>query len=393
MDLTPPPSIKQHLGGGAVDGSGGVTAEGGGPGGTGGVIGHGGAIGTGGSGAGGVPGTGGATPGDAAIPDAPGTGGKIDDDASIGTGGISGVGGSTTAGGAPGLGGTISGQGGSATDGPAGTGGLSAGGVVGTGGGTSVTGGTVGTGGVVGTGGARTGGVVGTGGAGTGGVVGTGGAGTGGAGTGGVVGTGGSSAVLNCAAAIVPANSSTNGLVTNFSDWDSTTLRWGSASNLNGTIFQYTDGNASTTMVAAASTAGLNLTGKVASWAGGGMSFLECATVASFTQVQFTIANRTASACTVDMQIQTFALRPMEQVPAGGCKADGGTCYGFPTKTGIVSLSATFAAKPVTATLGGTGNFSNWSTANANQVVGVQWQFGGSANCPIDVTISGVKFL
>jgi hypothetical protein len=46
------------------------------------------------------------------------------------------------------------------------------------------------------------------------------------------------------------------------------------------------------------------------------------------------------------------------------------------------------------------GTLSNWSQANAAQVVGIQFQFsvpqladGGTAiSCPIDVTIDDVKF-
>jgi len=372
VDLTPPESVQEYARG-ASGGS--VSAPG-----TGGVIGVGGssAVGAGGfSGVGGDMGLGGAT----GSPDA-----NIEPDAPLGTGGLAGAGGGpgldgpnggggaggTTADVALGSGGSISGNGGTSADALADAGGL------------------VGTGGKVGTGGAGTGGVVGTGGAGTGGAGSGGRVGTGGAGTGGAVGTGGSSAVLNCAAAIVPANSGTNGLVTNFSDWNATTKVWGSASNLNGTIFGYTDtANASTTMTGTATTAGLHLTGTVGTWAGGGLTFLECATVASFTQVRFTIANATASSCAVEFQLQTFDKRPMEQVPAGGCKADGGTCFGFPAKGAIVSLSSTFGATAVTSALSG---FSGWSTANANQVVGVQWQFTGSS-CPINVTISSVQFL
>jgi hypothetical protein len=46
-------------------------------------------------------------------------------------------------------------------------------------------------------------------------------------------------------------------------------------------------------------------------------------------------------------------------------------------------------------------DFSGWSTAtSANQVVGLQWQFTGTQldpdagpGCPVDVTITDVKFL
>ena len=45
-------------------------------------------------------------------------------------------------------------------------------------------------------------------------------------------------------------------------------------------------------------------------------------------------------------------------------------------------------------------DFTKWSAVNAAQVVGLQWQFTGTsvgpdagAACPIDVTITGIKFL
>ena len=45
-------------------------------------------------------------------------------------------------------------------------------------------------------------------------------------------------------------------------------------------------------------------------------------------------------------------------------------------------------------------DFTKWSAANAGQVVGLQWQFTGTnvgpdagASCPIDVSITGIKFL
>ena len=197
-------------------------------------------------------------------------------------------------------------------------------------------------------------------------------------------------------AAIVPAKGGTNGLVTDFSDWGvAGTGKWGSSSGLNGTIFGYTDGgNASTTMTAAGSTAGLHLTGKVGTWAGGGLSFLSCTKVDTFTQVRFDI-KAAASACTVQMQIPTFDQRPMENIPAGGCKADGGTaCYQSPGMANIVSLS-TVITTPTAVTKVLQGNFSNWSSANAKQVVGVRWQFvnPGSGTCPIDVTVTSVRFV
>jgi hypothetical protein len=268
---------------------------------------------------------------------------------------------------------TSLGTGGAVSDGPIGTGGvLSAGGVVGTGG-------KVGTGGTA----AGTGGLIGTGGVvGTGGLVGTGGA----VGTGGVAGAGGSTA-YNCASPLVPAS----GYVTNFKDWNATTARWGTGT-LIGTIFNYASTSPAATMTAKVegTTPGLHLVGSVSStgYAGGGLTFLSCVAVGTNTKISFDVYG-SAGSCAVELQLQTFDQRPTTADPPGSCNPSG-TCYTFPRKSQVVSLSTAVAA-PGTTVSNTLSSLTNWSAAEGAQIVGVQWQFTGT--CSIDATFTNIKFL
>jgi len=372
VDLTPPPEVVNYRNGlnsgGAVGTTGGA-GEGGGPG-TGGAIG-GGATGTAGTGVGGMTGTGGSP----IQPDAPGVGGSDSGaipDVALGSGGGAGSGGAVVQDGAAG---GVTGTGGNKMDASTGAGG-------------STPDAPVGTGGVLGTGGAGSGGKVGTGG-----VTGTGGgtAGTGGiSGTGGSPGTGGATG-YSCASAIVPAS----GVVTNFSDWDSTTSKWGSGT-LTGNIYQYAGSGATINPAKVEGTPpGLHLTGTVpsANYGGGGITFLSCVTVASYTKVQFD-AYGSSPNCAIELQLQTFDQRPADQIPPGGCKSDGGTsCFTFPLMSKVVDLStAVTTPKTVSVTL---ASFTNWTSAAAGQIVGMQWQFTSSSgsSCSVNATFTNIKFV
>jgi hypothetical protein len=228
-----------------------------------------------------------------------------------------------------------------------------------------------------------------------------GGASTGGttSGKGGTTGTGGSSTSgLNCSAAVVPAD----GAVTDFSDYSPSAGRWGSPSGLYGAIYGYNGANGSTMKGAVEGTpTGLHLTGSVVAndYAGGGLGFNVCASVATFTQIQFDISGPGAPGCDLELQIQTFDQRPTSQTPPGGCT---GSCYNFPVVKKVVDVSSAIAT-PMTVTKVLASDVSDWSAANAKQVVGIQWQFtgtniapdpdGGVAACPVDVTITNIKFL
>jgi hypothetical protein len=252
----------------------------------------------------------------------------------------------------------------------------------------------MGTGGVVGSGGIQT-----TGGTpGSGGIVGSGGSAvaTGGkpdsggtTGSGGATATGGVAA-FNCANAIVPAN----GSITDFTDWNATTNRWGSGA-LTGNIYQY--GGTSATMNSAkveGSPAGLHISGSIpaSGYGGGGLTFSSCVTVASFTKVSFAIYG-SAAGCAIELQLQTYDQRPVDQTPPGGCKSDGGSaCFGFPAKSQIVSLPSAVAA-PGTSVSATLSTFTNWSTAAAGQIVGLQWQFTSTGGtCTPNATVTNIKF-
>ena len=213
---------------------------------------------------------------------------------------------------------------------------------------------------------------------------------------------------LDCSAAVVPDNL-VNGGVTDFSDWKGSTGKWGNPQGLYGAIYGYA-GPLGSTMTANVDTTGddLHATGSVAAndYGGVGLSFSVCATVTSFSQVQFTVSG-SAPGCDMQLQIKTFDQQPDNQTPAGSCdpSADAG-CYNFPAVTRVAVPSST----PVTVVTP-LGSISNWSPANAAQVVGMQWQFTGTkpagdggadagavsdaaaAACPIDVAITGIKFL
>ncbi len=401
VDLTPPPEVVQYrnglssgggVGNNGGDGDGGIRDTGGslGTGGAGGdgATDAGGAVGVGGktsaggggaTGAGGAVGVGGKTgAGGSTIPtDArgvAGTDGSAIPDIVLGSGGAVGTGGSVGQDGAahPGTGGrnmdASPGKGGATPDAPIGTGGVAG------------SGGLVSTGGAVGTGGTT---------AGTGGATVTGGA----TGSGGATEAGGATG-YSCANAIVPAS----GVVTDFSDWDATTSRWGSGT-LTGNIYQYAGSGATMNTAQVEGTPkGLHLTGKVPSigYGGGGLTFLSCTTVASFTKVQFDVYG-SAPNCAVELQLQTFDQRPTDQSPPGGCLlTDAGSgCFTFPVMKQVVSLSTAVAApgRTVSATL---ASLTNWSTSAAGQIVGLQWQFtrgSSSSDCTVDATFTNIKFV
>jgi hypothetical protein len=278
---------------------------------------------------------------------------------------MNGTGGATKADAPPGTGGSTSGKGGSSPDAPAGTGGVGSGGA------------TTGTGGKVGTGGAGTGGTV----------------GTGGAGTGGATGTGGSTGYNACASPITPAN----GYVTNFTDWNAGTSRWGTGT-LIGTIYSFASTSPAATMTAKVegTPPGLHLVGSTSStgYAGGILTFLSCVTTASFTKILFDVYGSAAN-CAIELQLQTFDQRPTtNQDPPGGCvqAADGSGCFTFPKKSQVVDpTTLTTTPKTVTTTL---NTMTNWTTAEGTQIVGVQWQFtsNGSSTCTPGATFTNIKF-
>ena len=205
---------------------------------------------------------------------------------------------------------------------------------------------------------------------------------------------------LNCSAPVTP-NNGTSGGVTDFSDWSTTTGKWGNPQGLYGAIYGY-GGPTSTSSISAsvdATQKDLHGVGVVAGggYGGMGLSYCACSTVTAFTQVSFTVAGSWPG-CDLQMQIKTFDQTPTSQNPMGGC--DAGSCYNYPALLTVAPPSSV----PMTVTVP-LGSFSNWSETSAAEVVGLQWQWtsrssspadGGvdaSPSCPIDATITNIKFL
>ena len=151
------------------------------------------------------------------------------------------------------------------------------------------------------------------------------------------------------------------------------------------------------------STHSLHVTGSVTmgDYGGAGLGFLDCATVASFSKVQFAISG-SSPGCDLELQIKTFEQTPTSQNPPGGCDQDAGTCYNYPVVKQVTVPTTDKMTVEVPLS-----NFSSWTSNTAGQVVGLQWQWTGTsvaapadagdsdaaAGCPIDISITGIKFL
>lgn len=185
----------------------------------------------------------------------------------------------------------------------------------------------------------------------------------------------------------------TNGTVTDFSDFNTTTGKWGNTSGLYGADFAYASTNATMTEAISPTNQNLHITGTLSSgdYAGAGLSFYTCADVSTFSSISFTLAG-SAPGCDLELQVQTFNQVPTTNTPPGGCVS---SCYGFPSK-GRVAIPSSTATTVTTAF----SALSGWTAADATQVVGIQFQFsvpqvadGGTAtSCAVDVTIDDVKF-
>ena len=202
---------------------------------------------------------------------------------------------------------------------------------------------------------------------------------------------------LDCENAIVP-NNLVEGGVTDFTDWDNSSGRWGDNDGLWGNIYGYKDQTSSMNGVIDAETNTFHATGAVSAgeYGGIGLAFASCTTVASFSQVEFTMSG-TFPGCDMQLQIKTFDQQPDTQTPPGGCDPDGAEgCYNFPAMMQV----ATESDETVTVTVP-LADIDKWSEDNAKQVIGIQWQWttndqldpDSDVGCPIDVKISDVKFL
>ena len=99
--------------------------------------------------------------------------------------------------------------------------------------------------------------------------------------------------------------------MTDFSDWKSS--KWGDTSGLWGYMYSYQGPSGSTmTVDADASAKRMHVTGSVMAgdYGGAGISFGVCATVASFSHVQFTLSG-SSPGCDMELQIKTFDQQPI----------------------------------------------------------------------------------
>jgi hypothetical protein len=223
--------------------------------------------------------------------------------------------------------------------------------------------------------------------------------GTTGGGNGGSGGAGGTTTAttttpsgLDCSNAVVPANKGDNGFITDFSDYSTTSGKFGDA--VQGAPYAYGEQGKSTMSYKVDTTIpALTGTGSVAdnSYGGIGFSYAVCTTVASFSKIQFTLQG-TWPGCDLELQIKTFDQTPTTQSPAGSCES---SCYNFPVAKQISTGSET--PQDIAINL---ADLTKWSAANAGQVIGLQWQFTGTtvdpdagAGCPITFSVTNIRFV
>jgi len=200
---------------------------------------------------------------------------------------------------------------------------------------------------------------------------------------------------LDCPNALVP-NNLVSGGVTDFSDAMGSG-RWGDSAGLWGYTYSYAGPKGSAMAASLDTTAHtLHATGSVTAgdYGGAGLAFQVCATVVSFTHIQFVLSG-SSPGCDLELQLKTFDQQPIQQTPPGGCDQNAVSCYNFPVAKQVAVPSST----PTTVTVP-LASVMKWSPANAAQLVGLQWQWTGTAvdpdastGCPIDVNITGIRFL
>jgi hypothetical protein len=230
-------------------------------------------------------------------------------------------------------------------------------------------------------------------------------------GTAGVTGSGGRFAcaaeqALNCSAGLTLSS----GHVTTFSpeEWSPMDGKYCNASGLRGSIFSYSDGHTADPdggvmssnaqgVDAPAGNFRLSLTVGPGGWAGGGISFDHCVNASSSGALKFTawIASGDLTGCIFKSQLQTFAQRPTDQFPPGGCDPNAGSCYNFPS-----SAALTLSTTPTPFTV----PFSMYTpAATPGELVGLQWLVesgppadpdgGAQTPCTVEIRIDDIDFV
>jgi len=214
-----------------------------------------------------------------------------------------------------------------------------------------------------------------------------------GVGTGGAASGSGGAAPLACQTpTAAPAT------LTDFSDWNPISGKWGSANSILGGLFNYAS-TMSTLQVSvvdkptAAGDKALHFVGNVVpamtggGYAGGGLSFDICATAAAYTGISFSVSGSTGG-CALELQLQTYSTKPIAN--NGGCQS------------GCSSASKGNLTVPGTVTV----SFSDLTGAaptafSSTELVGIQWQLtipegapgAPQMPCPVDLYFDDVTFV
>lgn len=120
--------------------------------------------------------------------------------------------------------------------------------------------------------------------------------------------------------------------------------------------------------------------------AGTGIVFDTCQTFGTTGALRFSFTGSVG--CPLEIQLQTYSMRPATDVPAGGCRSStGGTCMNTARASNVSTSSS-----PVTIPL---SSFSSWNAAAGNEVVGVLWLLGSTAGttCTADLRIDDVRIV
>jgi hypothetical protein len=175
------------------------------------------------------------------------------------------------------------------------------------------------------------------------------------------------------------------GVVTDFSDWNTATGRFGSPGGIVGTIFSYAGTGSTATVAVDPVAANMHHTATVVagSYAGAGLSFDICATAAAYNAVQFSITGSLVG-CALEFQVQTYSDKSTNL--GGGCVA--ASCS-FPVRSNL-SINPSPVTIPFLGLIGGAPK-----PFNATEIVGLQWQVTvpGQGPCAVDLRVDNIKFL
>jgi hypothetical protein len=200
----------------------------------------------------------------------------------------------------------------------------------------------------------------------------------------------------DCTTSIIPSNGG-NGFVTDFGDFSAIEQKWGTWGPANGlhgeAVGSCQDRTVAVTVDPSESPHALHLTTSIAGSdfsAAVVLRFFGCATVASFSRIQFDI-NGSAPGLTTVLQIITYDRLSISQ--GGGCAESAGSgCSTYPIAVGIVDL-----ARPVTKTVTLSLDAFGLDAQGATKVAGLAWGFvktnSSGDSCTVDVSITNVRFL